>query len=194
MHKDDAPLNRPPANPMPNSGDPHTKPPSQESLVTSHGGIDTSGMPPVDESGLPASRIIGHEEYEVGLGGIFKFFGWFAGLMVMTFVLIYFVLFGFQSYDAKFDVPKSAMATTQPMLPPNPRLQPSRGMEMMEWEYKKRMNDDYDRVMNNYGWVNKEAGTVHIPIDVAMERALKDKKVLPARAATTQSTTKPAAR
>jgi hypothetical protein len=182
MHKD-APLDPPPSNPPPNTGDPNTQPPGQQSLVTGHGGVDTSGMPPVDESGLPASRIIGHEQYEIGLNGIFKFMVWFVLIVGLTFVLIYFVQNAFTAADrTNYEVRKSALATTQPVLPPEPRLQPSRGMEMMEWDYKQRIIDDYNRVLNNYGWVDKAAGTVHVPVDKAMEMALKDPKVLPARA------------
>lgn len=182
MHKD-APLDPPPQNPMPNSGDKNTQAPGQASLVTDKGAIDVSGMPPVDGSGLPASRIIGHEQYEIGLRGILKFFAWFFVAVGMTFVLIYFIQNAFESAGRpKYEVRKSALANVDaPPLPPEPRLQPSRGMEMMEWDYKQRMIDDYNRVLNNYGWVDKTAGTVFVPVDKAIDLALKDPKVLPAR-------------
>jgi hypothetical protein len=58
-------------------------------------------------------------------------------------------------------------AGTEPRQPPAPRLQQFPRTEM----YQFRVTEDAK--LNGYGWVNKEAGTVHIPIGDAMKLALQ---------------------
>ncbi len=54
-------------------------------------------------------------------------------------------------------------ATTEPRLPPAPRLQQFPRTEMYELRLQQ------EGKLNSYGWVNKDAGTVHIPISEAMK-------------------------
>jgi hypothetical protein len=56
----------------------------------------------------------------------------------------------------------------EPRVPPAPRLQQFPRTEMYE------VRRDQDAKLNSYGWVNKDAGTVHIPIDDAMKRVLEN--------------------
>jgi hypothetical protein len=58
-------------------------------------------------------------------------------------------------------------STTEPRLPPAPRLQQFPRNEMYE------VRRDQDAKLHSYGWVNKDAGTVHIPIEDAMKMALQ---------------------
>jgi hypothetical protein len=150
-------------------------------LVTKHHAIDTSGKPPIDATGLPASRIVGHEEYEVGLSGVLKSVAWFIGLTLLSLVIVYYTLFGLVNQIKSEDGPKSAVASEQ-SLPPEPRLQPSRGHERTEHQDLVVLQARYAKTLSTYGWVDKSAGVVHIPIDEAMAKALNDPKVLPARA------------
>ena len=53
-------------------------------------------------------------------------------------------------------------AAQEPRLPPAPRLQQFPANELYEFRAAKRP------LLDGYGWVNKEAGTVHIPIAEAM--------------------------
>ena len=62
----------------------------------------------------------------------------------------------------------------EPRLPPAPRLQQFPRTEMYE------LRRDQEDKLNTYGWVNKDAGTVHIPIDDAMKLVLQ-RGVLQAR-------------
>jgi hypothetical protein len=181
--RNDAPLNPPPHNPMPNTGDKTTGPPSVRPMVTEKGAIDTSGMPPVDSTGLPSSRVIGHEEYEVGLRGIFKAMAWFIIVLVVTFVVVYVTLFGFKNVETASELPKIAPSlVSQQGLPPEPRLQPSRGHESTEDQDTTALMNRYDHELKNYGWVDQKSQTVRIPVEKAMEMVLKDPKALPARA------------
>lgn len=174
---------KPPQNPMPNSGDAHTAPPSNKSLVTAHGAVDTSGVPSVDETGLPSSRIVGHEQYEVGLRGAFHAMVWFVIVLIVTFVVVYITMFGFKNAELASELPKTGVKESQiNPLPPEPRLQPSRGHETMEWEDQAQMKGQMHDRLTTYGWVDEQAKVAHIPIEKAMEQALKDPKALPARA------------
>jgi len=53
------------------------------------------------------------------------------------------------------------------MLPDDPRLQPNPADDLATLRAKE------DAVLNNYGWVDKDNNIVHVPINVAMELALK---------------------
>ena len=60
-------------------------------------------------------------------------------------------------------------------LPPEPRLQESPSREI------ERFRADEERRLHEYGWVNKEQGVVHIPIDDAMRLLME--RGLPTRPA-----------
>jgi hypothetical protein len=59
-------------------------------------------------------------------------------------------------------------------MPPEPRLQRFPREDIMNF----RTNEE--AVLQNYGWVDKNAGTVHIPIHDAM-RLMLERKALPSR-------------
>jgi hypothetical protein len=149
-------------------------------LVTENRAIDTTGTPPADSSGLPASRVIGHEQYEVGLAGIIKTLVWFIGTMLFCVAIVYFTLFGLLDQVKTNEGPKSAL-TSETSLPPEPRLQPSRGHERTEHQDLQELQARYAKTLSTYGWVDESAGVVHIPIDEAIKKALSDPKMLPAR-------------
>ncbi|MBM3820857.1 MAG: hypothetical protein FJW14_17840 [Acidimicrobiia bacterium] len=65
-------------------------------------------------------------------------------------------------------------------LPPAPRLQQFPHSEL----YQFRVGED--QLLHNYGWMNREGGVVHIPIDEAMRLLVE--RGLPSRAAETAAT------
>ncbi len=74
---------------------------------------------------------------------------------------------------AKTDAPVSPLAATLPKEPPEPRLQQTPGAALV------RMHENEKVALESYGWVDKNSGVVHIPIDRAMDLVLE--KGLPAR-------------
>jgi hypothetical protein len=58
-------------------------------------------------------------------------------------------------------------STTEPRLPPEPRLQ-----QFPESDYYQHALKDQQR-LQNFGWVNKDAGVVHIPIADAIRLTLE---------------------
>lgn len=58
-------------------------------------------------------------------------------------------------------------AAAEPRLPPAPRLQQFPRNEMYEFR------TEQEQKLHSYGWVNKDAGTVHIPIEQAMQMVIQ---------------------
>jgi hypothetical protein len=58
--------------------------------------------------------------------------------------------------------PPSALGLPQPT-PPNPRLQTD---PVADWD---TLHATEEALLSSYGWVDQKAGTVHIPIDRAMD-------------------------
>lgn len=121
--------------------------------------------------GNPASR---HESTDVSIGGVFGF----ALGMAIAGVLIHFVvwvLFTFFVARASRKVtPEFPLATQQEnRLPPEPRLQTNPRQDLRD------LRAQEDAILGSYGWVDKNAGVVRIPIDQAMKLAVQ--RGLPAR-------------
>lgn len=126
--------------------------------------------------GAPAEPHIEHEESDVNIRGIFGFaFG-----LLLTGVLIHFmvwVLFRyFDAREARKVAPEFPLAATQgSRVPPEPRLQTNPRQDLSDLRARE------DQVLTSYGWVDRNAGVVRIPIDQAMKLTLE--RGLPARTA-----------
>jgi hypothetical protein len=115
-----------------------------------------------------------HEESDINLRAIF---GFGAGLLVVA-VVVHLLIAGlFKYFDARearqpmVDYPIAA--AEEHRLPPEPRLQVNPRQDLLE------MRAHEDDVLMSYGWVDKTAGVVRIPIDEAMRLTLQ--RGLPAR-------------
>src|SRR5262245_21375999 len=119
-----------------------------------------------------------HETSDVNVRGIF---GFGIGLAVGT-ALVALLLFGaFSVMVERFNPPPTAnsspLTRTRPLVPesrehaesafPEPRLQPAAAEDLVKFR-----EAEYRR-LNSYGWVDQNAGTVHIPIERAKELALQ---------------------
>ena len=93
-------------------------------------------------------------------------------------VLVYFVLRGMysylDSYESRHQPPQSPLAPqtradTRAVTPdditkfPQPRLETKETMEIDDFRLQE------EKTLNSYGWVDQQAGVVHIPIDRAMQ-------------------------
>jgi hypothetical protein len=82
-------------------------------------------------------------------------------------LLMWWLLRGFSSFDAKHDVRLTPIEVANPQQPPpEPRLQVHPNDDM------RRMREEEDLLLEHAGWVNRQQGTVRVPIDVAMEMIL----------------------
>ena len=127
-----------------------------------------------DAAGGPAGDLeVYHEESDVNIRAIF---GFGAGLIAVALVvmLAIYVLFGFfdgrERVNAPAEYPLAAQANKEP---PEPRLQEHPREDLRELRARE------DEILTSYGWVDKNAGVVRIPIDVAMKLTLE--RGLPAR-------------
>jgi hypothetical protein len=109
----------------------------------------------------PAAR---HEESDVNVRGVLSFA---AGLLV-TAVLIQFMVWllfvYFSGREAARVVPEYPLAAgEQTRVPPEPRLQTNPREDLRALRARE------DAVLNSYGWVDRTAGVVRIPIDEAIK-------------------------
>jgi hypothetical protein len=117
---------------------------------------------------------VAHEESDVNFRAIV---GFGAALIVVAAVvhLLIYVLFGYFSSREGAAVPAEyPLAAAQgDRQPPEPRLQTDPRQDLADLRAKE------DELLNSYGWVDKNAGIVRIPIDTAMKLTLE--RGLPAR-------------
>jgi hypothetical protein len=73
--------------------------------------------------------------------------------------------------DAQLQPATTVAAPAKPgeeRLPPEPRIQANPAADM------KRLRDQEDATLTTYGWVDRQAGIVRVPIDVAMTLVLEE--------------------
>ena len=115
-----------------------------------------------------------HEESDFDFRGVMTFAG---GLLAVA-VVVYAIIFGlFRVFDARDGV---KMPSEFPLAaaegrrePPEPRLQTDPRQDLADLRAKE------EELLGTYGWVDKNAGVVRIPIDAAMTLTLQ--RGLPAR-------------
>ena len=115
-----------------------------------------------------------HEASDVNISAIFGFGAALTVLAAVVFLVVY-VLFGFFDGRARLGAPAEyPLAVAQEdRLPPEPRLQTNPREDLSDLRAKE------DEILGSYGWVDKNAGVVRIPIEVAMKLALE--RGLPSR-------------
>jgi hypothetical protein len=115
-----------------------------------------------------------HEQSDVDIRGIL---GFGAGLLVVTAVVYLIVLGLFRFFDGREGAPVPAeyplAAAEERREPPEPRLQTNPRQDLSDLRAKE------DDLLGSYGWVDRNAGVVRIPIDAAMKLTLE--RGLPAR-------------
>lgn len=91
-----------------------------------------------------------------------------AGLVVIALVvhlLIWGLLRGFDKMDDRRDVPLTPIESSspQPAEFPGPNLQTDDAKDL------RTMHEQEDQILNQAGWVNRQQGTVRVPVDVAID-------------------------
>jgi hypothetical protein len=118
-----------------------------------------------------------YEKSDAHVGGIFAFAAGLLALGLVVQLASAWLFDDFRESAHRDERPMSALAARErPRLPrdlskiPPPRLQENEPADL------KTMRETEDRRLNSYGWVDAEAGVVHIPITEAM-RLLSDPKI-----------------
>ena len=121
-----------------------------------------------DEQYMFTPEGAGYEHTDANVWQITKFGLW----LVITAVVVHLgmgAMYQMLIEQAKVtgEQPYPLASTTEPRLPPEPRLQQDPGTE-----YYQHYLTEQQR-LQGYGWINKEAGVVHIPIGEAMRLTLE---------------------
>jgi hypothetical protein len=115
-----------------------------------------------------------HETTDVNIGGVLLFA---AGLFVVAVIvhLLVWVLFGyFSGREARQGAREHPLPLTrETQLPPEPRLQTNPREDLRD------LRAHEDELLTSYGWVDRNAGIVRIPIEDAMKIVVQ--KGLPSR-------------
>jgi hypothetical protein len=128
---------------------------------------------PVGSTDSPA---VHHEPSDVNIRAIF---GFAVGLLVtgiIIHVLVWVLFQYFNAREGRVVAPEFPLAVTQGIrVPPEPRLQTNPRQDLSDLRARE------DQTLRSYGWVDKNAGIVRIPIDQAIKLTLE--RGLPARQA-----------
>ena len=158
-------------------------------MAHAHGGPSYKPLPTVlppghhpsaEDEYLVAPKGTGHEHSDASVWIIAKFGLWLAisAIVISAGVYLLFALFVMQSEETVKEFP---LAGQEQRLPVAPRLQQFPENELLDFRQHE------SAILNEYGWVNKDAGVVRMPIAEAMRLTVE--RGLPVRAQqdTTQS-------
>lgn len=148
-----------------------------------HGEADASAHASAEHEYLVTPPGSGHEHTDANVRIIVKFGLWLAisAVVIHVGLGLLFGLFVEQSEEAVVEFP---LASQERRLPAAPRLQQFPENEIHDFRLRE------EAVLHQYGWVNKEAGAVRMPIEEAMRLAVE--RGLPARAQQETLPTRPA--
>jgi hypothetical protein len=117
-----------------------------------------------------------HEESDVNIRAILVFGAGLIVAAVLIHLLTYVLFRYFDAREAQRVTPQYPLAVAQEnRVPPEPRLQTNPRQDLADLRAKE------DELLNSYGWVDRNAGIVRIPIDEAIRLTLS--RGLPARQA-----------
>jgi len=145
--------------------------------------------PEQQDAARPADTT--HNIDDINVWGIVRFGVGLVIIGIVAYIGLYGLLKVFERQRQASEAPPPLMARgAEDRLPPQPRLQmmPGSGSEFKAADYEmSTMLDEEERALDSYGWVNKDAGIVRIPIEEAMKRVLE--KGLPTRPPAAQAGT-----
>ncbi len=126
-----------------------------------------TGLPPHDEPRPGAAQAADSQQYDRDLNvkGILWSAAYLAGGVLVVCLLMYWLFLGLRKLENRADPPAPPLAEErreQP-LPPEPRLQASPDQDMAELRARE------DRALHQPAWIDQQAGTVRLPIDLAMD-------------------------
>lgn len=110
---------------------------------------------------------IGHETHDANVRAIVLAGVIFAAAIAFSLCLVW-GMFRFLANHAIVILPSNPLAETErQQFPPAPRIEEHPAIEMKE------LNKQEDGILSTYGWTDKKAGVVRIPIDRAMKLQLE---------------------
>ncbi len=132
--------------------------------------VGKAGTLEVSEVHNPA---LAHERSDVNVRGIVTFAAGLFVIAVVVHVLVWWLFTYFAVRAERMQPPPAPLAASRPQLPPEPRLQTAPLRDLQE------MRAAEEAILHSYGWVDRQAGVVRIPIERAMQ--LLAERNLPSR-------------
>lgn len=117
--------------------------------------------------GTEKSHGAKHEKRDFHMDFVWIFVWSLLGLMVAGLALSFLLFAGYNRLWLAGDTQPSRLAAGLPTHPPGPRLQEKPAQDLTEFHARE------SETLNSYGWVEPNAGVVHIPIDRAMDLVLQ---------------------
>jgi len=101
----------------------------------------------------------GHEQSEVSVRLIVVSLAFLAVATAIVFVLVIGIFrYFYDTYSTE-----EATKLSRPVVPPEPRI------EVAPYEQLQELRVKEDHILSTYAWVNKDSGTVRVPIDKAID-------------------------
>jgi hypothetical protein len=120
-----------------------------------------------DNPAVRAASAVKHEESDVNVRAIFGFGAGLLAAAIAIHVLIWLLFLVLSSRAQTAKTPVYPMAAPGDRLPPEPRLQASPRQELIDFRAREAL------ILGTYGWIDRDAGTVRIPIDEAVRITLE---------------------
>jgi len=130
-----------------------------------HEDVIGHGSPDDEYAETPAGSTYEHTDANVGI--IVKFLIWLAVSAVVIHVGLGFMYQLFIDRSVVAEQPYPLAIGQEERLPPAPRLQQFPRNEIYQFR------TDENALLERYGWMNREAGIVHIPIEEAMRLTIE---------------------
>ena len=116
--------------------------------------------------GSPHDRGPGYERRDANIAGLLQFAFWMAVVLVVTLVGMKFTFDHFKKVQPLGATTSPMVSEAERTLPPGPLLQAQPHIDLEEFCAAQ------EQAVNSYSWINQEAGTVHVPMDLAMDLVL----------------------
>ncbi len=108
----------------------------------------------------------GYEEKDANPRSLFLFGLSLAALIAGVMLLLWWLLTAFSHHPPQALAPRTALETGR-SIPPEPRLQSNPQLDLEIFQAEE------DSILQGYGWVDRNAGIVRVPVDTAMKMLLQ---------------------
>jgi len=118
----------------------------------------------MSEHPVPSNPEVRFEKTDVDAGGLLKAGFVIVAVTVAVVLFLYWLYFVFVRQEAARQPPPPVLKADRSVLaPPPPLLQTGPTLDL------RAFREQEDRILNTYGWVDKEKDVVRIPIEEAMK-------------------------
>ena len=132
---------------------------------------EDQGTPPTHSQ--PRNPDVAYEHRDLDLRTIVKFTVALIIFIGVGFIYLWGLFRYFQTNTTTHELKPPVLASERRRLPPEPRLQGAPGNEISGAMELQKFRRQEEQQLRNYGWIDREAGVVRIPIEEAKAKLLK---------------------